>query len=120
MTATVCPINPPGHDWDNGLTCRWCPATRTPAEAIVSGLASRRGGTVEAARALLDAHTDQVLAEDGQAYPGELAMYRQLVRTLRVAARNAEWDTVQQALTNHAAADGAARNNAKAEKGGTS
>jgi hypothetical protein len=47
--------NNPWHDWD-GLTCRWCDATRTPAEAIVSGLASRRGGTEDAAKALLDAH----------------------------------------------------------------
>jgi hypothetical protein len=54
--------NNPWHDWD-GLTCRWCDATRTPAEAIVSGLASRRGGTEDAAKALLDAHRSEVLAE---------------------------------------------------------
>lgn len=63
MTATICPINPPGHDWQNGLSCRWCTETRTPEDAILSGLASRRGGTREAARALLDAYTAEVAAE---------------------------------------------------------
>lgn len=63
MTFTVCPINPPGHDWQNGLSCRWCEATRTPGEAIVSGLASRRGGNEAAAQALLAGHRAHVLAE---------------------------------------------------------
>lgn len=63
MTATICPINPPGHDWQNGLDCRWCDATRTPEEAILSGLASRRGGDSASARALLDAYTTTLLAE---------------------------------------------------------
>lgn len=63
MIATICPINPPGHDWQNGLSCRWCTETRTPEDAILSGLASRRGGTREAARVLLDAYTAQVRAE---------------------------------------------------------
>ncbi|MDX2841450.1 hypothetical protein PV377_21160 [Streptomyces ipomoeae] len=71
MNTTVCPNNPPGHDWDNGLTCRWCDATRTPGEAIVSGLASRRGGTKEAAKALLDAHRAEVLREALEAVEGE-------------------------------------------------
>jgi hypothetical protein len=44
MSVSDC-LNNPWHEWGNGLTCRWCAATRTPAEAIVSGLASRRGGT---------------------------------------------------------------------------
>jgi hypothetical protein len=48
--------NSPWHEWGNGLTCRWCDATRTAGEAIVSLLASRRGGTEDAAKALLDAH----------------------------------------------------------------
>lgn len=61
MTATVCPINPPGHDWQNGLSCHWCDATRTPGEAIVSGLASRRGGTLDGARELLDAYRAEIL-----------------------------------------------------------
>lgn len=60
MSATICPMNPPGHDWRNGLVCR-CGATRTAGEAIVSGLASRRGGSEESARALLDAFTAGLL-----------------------------------------------------------
>lgn len=63
MTYTDCPNHPPGHVWDNGLTCRWCDATRTPGEAIVSGLASRRGGTEDSARVLLDAYRSGVLTE---------------------------------------------------------
>ncbi|CAL9371794.1 hypothetical protein [Streptomyces sp. enrichment culture] len=61
--AATCPTNPPGHDWQNGLTCRWCPATRTPTEAILSGLASRRGGDETSAQKLLDAHRAGILAE---------------------------------------------------------
>lgn len=61
--SIVCPINPPGHDWANGLVCRWCDATRTVGEAIVEGLASRRGGDERSARVLLDAHRAEVLAE---------------------------------------------------------
>ena len=54
-SAATCPTNPPGHDWQNGLTCRWCQAARTAAEAIVSGLASRRGGDETSAQKLVDA-----------------------------------------------------------------
>ncbi|MCM8555676.1 hypothetical protein [Streptomyces sp. STCH 565 A] len=61
--AATCPTNPPGHDWGNALTCRWCQATRTPAEAIVSGLASRRGGDETSAQKLVDAYRAQILAE---------------------------------------------------------
>jgi hypothetical protein len=63
MNATVCSINPPGHDWENGLVCRWCQETRTPEDAVLSQLASRRGGNPAAARALLDAYRAEVLAE---------------------------------------------------------
>lgn len=62
MNDVLCPVNPIGHEWD-GLGCRWCPATRTPGEAIVSGLASRRGGDRDSARTLLDAHRAEVLNE---------------------------------------------------------
>ncbi|HSE05919.1 MAG TPA: hypothetical protein VLK35_17355 [Methylomirabilota bacterium] len=60
--AVLCPVNPIGHQW-NGLGCRWCPAARTPAEAIVSGLASRRGGDRGSACTLLDAYRAEILAE---------------------------------------------------------
>jgi hypothetical protein len=63
MTATVCPINPPGHDWEAGLACRWCDATRTPSEAVLSGLASVRGWSREAARAVHDAALAEAAAE---------------------------------------------------------
>jgi hypothetical protein len=63
VSGTVCPVNPPGHDWQNGLTCNWCWGTRTPEQAIVSGLASRRGGDEESARRLLAAYRASVLAE---------------------------------------------------------
>lgn len=63
MNATVCPINPPGHGWEAGLSCRWCDATRTPSEAVLSGLASVRGWSREAARAVRDAHRAEILAE---------------------------------------------------------
>jgi hypothetical protein len=63
VNAAICPLNPPGHDWRNGLVCYWCRATRTPAEAIVSGLASRRGGDEDSARRLLDAYRAESFAE---------------------------------------------------------
>lgn len=44
-----------------------------------------------------------------EAYPGELAMLRSLVRTLRVAARQGDLTAVQQTLINHAADDAEAR-----------
>lgn len=68
MTYTDCPNHPPGHVWDNGLSCRWCDATRTPEEAILSGLASRRGGTRDSARTLLDAYRIGVLLAAGVQY----------------------------------------------------
>ncbi|MFF7837619.1 hypothetical protein ACFZC6_02100 [Streptomyces ossamyceticus] len=58
----LCPVNPIGHEWD-GLGCRWCPATRTAGEAIVSGLAGRRGGTLDGARKLLDSYRAEVTVE---------------------------------------------------------
>ncbi|MEU1273066.1 hypothetical protein [Streptomyces sp. NPDC005799] len=113
MSATICPINPPGHDWQAGLVCRWCDATRTPGEAILSGLASVRGWTPEAARVVRDAYRAEVLASDGQAYASELAMLRTLIRTVRVAVRNNDWDAVWQALNNHATDDALARAEAR-------
>lgn len=59
----------------------------------------------------LDAHRAEVLAADGQAYDGELAMYRHLVRTLRVVARpdDADMSEVRRLLHQHAGDDAAAR-----------
>ena len=63
MSSAVCRVNRLHHDWDNGLACRWCGETRTAAEAIVSGLASRRGGDEKSARLLLATFRAQVLTE---------------------------------------------------------
>ncbi|MFB6787636.1 hypothetical protein ACFCWT_13265 [Streptomyces olivaceus] len=59
----------------------------------------------------LDAHRAEVLAEDGQAYDGELAMLRSLVRTLRVVVRpdDAGVAEVRKLLHEHADDDRAAR-----------
>lgn len=90
MSYSPCLNHPPGHIWDNGLNCRWCDATRTPCEAIESGLASRRGGSRDAARELLDAYRAEVLAEVGEAWPGELGHLRALVTALSKAVLEAE------------------------------
>lgn len=90
----------------------------TAREQLVHQLQCQGAYTAQAARELVDAHTDQVLTDVGQAFPGELAMDRQLIRTLRVAARNSDWPAIQQALTNHATDESLARTTA-AQKGGT-
>lgn len=54
-------------------------------------------------------HRTAVLAEDGQAYDGELTMLRVLARTLRVAARHGDLPAMQQALIHHASDDAEAR-----------
>lgn len=109
MSATVCPVNPPGHDWENGLTCRWCWDTRTVAEAILSQLSSRRGGDPASAQSLLDAYQAEVLAEDGQAYPGELAMLHGLIATLTAVAEHGDLKDVRKLLEEHKHDDAAAR-----------
>lgn len=62
-------------------------------------------------QAALDAYRAEVLAEDGQAYDGELAMLRGLVRTLRVVVRPDGVDVaeVRRLLHHHAADDAEAR-----------
>jgi hypothetical protein len=57
----------------------------------------------------LDAHAAEVLAADGQAYIGELAMYRGLVATLRAVAKHGDLDDVRKVLAEHAADDAVAR-----------
>lgn len=112
MSATVCPINPPGHDWQNGLTCRWCHATRTVTQAILSQLSSRRGGNPADAQRLLNAYRAQVLAEAtaaGEAYPGELAMLHGLIATLTAVAEHGDLNDVRKLLEEHKADDTAAR-----------
>ncbi|MFI1702012.1 hypothetical protein ACH419_39530 [Streptomyces bobili] len=60
-------------------------------------------------RAALDAHRAEVLAGDGQAYDGELAMLRGLVRTLRVVVReDNNVAEVRRLLHQHAADEAAA------------
>ncbi len=65
-------------------------------------------------RDAMDAHRAEVLAEDGQAYDGELAMLRGLVRTLRTVVRDGSSaektrTEVQRLLWQHAADDATAR-----------
>lgn len=58
--------------------------------------------------------TDAAIAEaGGEAYPGELAMFRTLFRTARIAARDEDFAAIQQALIHHAGDDAAARAEAK-------
>lgn len=65
------------------------------------------------ARELLAEHRAEALAEDGQAYDGELAMLRGLVRVLRVAARNEDMPEVQRLLADHVRDEAAARAQAR-------
>lgn len=51
--------------------------------------------------AALDAYRAEVLAEDGQAYVGELAMLRGLVATLRAVATQGGLDEVRKLLDEH-------------------
>lgn len=68
--------------------------------------------------ALIDAYRAEVLTADGQAYDGELAMYRGLVRTLRAVVRDGTSDEkrraeIERLLHQHAADDAAAREQGK-------
>lgn len=57
------------------------------------------------------------MALDAEVYPGELAMLRGLVRTLRVAGRQGDLPAVQQALLHHAVDDANARDAAEKQGG---
>jgi hypothetical protein len=60
-------------------------------------------------RDALDAHRAEVLAEDGQAYPGELAMLHGLVATLTAVAEHGDLKDLRKLLEEHKADDTAAR-----------
>lgn len=62
-TGWTCPNQPFAHDWQGGLTCRLCDATRTASDAIVSLLAGQQGWDTERATALVEKHRAQILAE---------------------------------------------------------
>lgn len=68
---------------------------------------------------MVDGYRASVLAEDGQAYDGELAMLRELARTLRTVVRpdNDQVDIaeVRRLLHHHANDDAAARAMAAAD-----
>ncbi|MGY5048240.1 hypothetical protein ACWDE0_21810 [Streptomyces sp. 900105755] len=65
---------------------------------------------------LLDAHRAEVLAADGQAYDGELAMLRGLVRTLRTVVRdNDPLPEMRRLLWLHASDDATSREQAKSK-----
>ncbi|WP_262058574.1 hypothetical protein [Streptomyces sp. STR69] len=55
-------------------------------------------GTLADLRQKLDAYRAEVLAEDGQAYDGELAMLRGLVATMRVVAEHGDLSNVRKLL----------------------
>lgn len=67
--------------------------------------------SAETTKHLLDAYRAEVLATDGQAYDGELAMLRGLVRTLRAAVRpnGADMAEVRRLLWEHQQDANAAR-----------
>ncbi|MFF9124394.1 hypothetical protein ACF09J_13970 [Streptomyces sp. NPDC014889] len=77
---------------------------------IVREWTEGRGFTPVTPAAVVDAYRAEVLAEDGQAYDGELAMYRELVRTLRIVVRSddADMGEVRRLLHHHASDDAAA------------
>lgn len=85
---------------------------------LVHQLQCQGANTERAANEIADAHRAEVLAADGQAYDGELAMLRGLVRTLRAAARNGDLPAMQQALIHHANDDAEAREKTTAPSGG--
>ncbi|MFI6251455.1 hypothetical protein [Streptomyces sp. NPDC051016] len=71
------------------------------------------GGDTTWATDLVDAHQAEVLAADGQAYDGELAMLRTLIRTLRAVARTDDpLPELRRLLWLHAEDDAGARNQA--------
>lgn len=109
MSTMTCPTNPPGHNWQAGLTCRWCHATRTPGEAVLSGLASVRGWTPEAARTVRDAYRAEVLAAHGEAYDGQLVMLTGLVATLQAVVEHGDLAEVRKLLAEHDRGDAEAR-----------
>lgn len=61
-TTWICPSRPFGHDWNGGLHCRGCDATRTAREALESLLAGQRGWDNTRAAALVELHALEVRA----------------------------------------------------------
>lgn len=79
------------------------------SEDSMGGIATLQD--VDHAEQLVDAYRAEVLAADGQAYDGELAMARGLIRTLRAVVRpdDADMGEVRRLLHHHASDDAAAR-----------
>lgn len=86
------------------------PTIETLASKVDRGAVRAFLGTAHY-RDAMDAHRAEVLAEDGQAYDGELAMLRGLIRTLRTVVRpdTADLDEVRRLLHHHATDDATAR-----------
>lgn len=61
----------------------------------------------------LDAHRAEVLAADGQAYDGQLAMLTGLVATLNAVAEHGDLSEVRKVLAEYAIDDAAARSAAE-------
>lgn len=87
---------------------------------LIHQLQCKGANTERAAHEIVDGHAAEVLAADGQTYPGELAMYRQLVRTLRTVVRYGnDLDEVRKLLAEHAGDDASARVRARQEREAT-
>lgn len=86
-------------------------------EQLVHQLQCEGKFTEQAARELVDTHTDEVLLADGQAYPGQLAMLTGLVATLNVVAKHGDLAEVRQVLAEYANDDAQAREQSTAPSG---
>ena len=93
------PITYAGHTWPSARD--WC--------LWVMQHNAAPGPAQNGQQAALDAYRAEVLAADGQAYNGELAMLRGLVATLNAVAEHGDLSDVRKLLGEHASDDAAAR-----------
>ncbi|MFD4968881.1 hypothetical protein [Streptomyces sp. NPDC058424] len=109
---------PDGHAWSGESCCCShehcsCGACAFPCE--LASYAMEVAKELVSFPALRSGERPSQAAGTAEAYPGELAMYRQLVRTLRADVRpdDADLNQVRDRLHQHAAADVTAREEAK-------
>ncbi len=77
-TTWTCPNNPFHHDWNGGLACRSCSATRTATDAITSLLAGYEGWDTKRAATLVDQHRAEVLGQHADFFqPGRTYQHKQ-------------------------------------------
>jgi len=101
-TNWVCPNMPFGHDWNGGLSCRGCDATRTAADAITSLLAGPEGWDQSRAAALVSQHRLQVISENSPQPPNDFFQpghtYKHEAWTFRCDAITTHPDTGERAV----------------------